>query len=510
MKRILSLILLASLVFGICACGGTPQGETTQATEPATQATEMTTEEILESIPQETELLDVVKNTTVFSVGYDRQVMNPEESIPLDGYGNNDRRYCTEVSDDICSTAVAIADGQGNAVILINADLIQAHEGLVNGLRPVIAIATGIPESNIVISGTHSHSAPALNNGGELAIQNYTTKVIKKMLENALNAVADLKPATMYYGSIETEEMNFTRHYNMSDGSVTGDQFGDPTGKTYISHTFQADPTLHVVQFQREGGKDVVIANWRAHPHFLGSSTDYRLSSDYVGRYRTAFEDQTGASFLFLQGAAGNVNESSRITGEGQTKDYRVYGAIMAQYTIDCMAENMIKVEDGIIRSDVTEYYGDINKTHDHLIAQAREVQAVWTSTADRNLTMQLAEPYGIRSPYHANAIVANFSRTKENDGRMELTAISIGDHLAFVTFPGEAFDTISQHVEEGSPYDMTMFIGYANHHIGYLPGEIAYTYSSYETDITRFVQGTDAQVEQVYLDMLNGLKADS
>ena len=61
--------------------------------------------------------------------------------------------------------------------------------------------------------------------------------------------------------------------------------------------------------------------------------------------------------------------------------------------------------------------------------------------------------------------------------------------------------------MEEGSPYEKTLFIGYANHHIGYLPSEFTYTYTSYETDITRFVQGTDGQVIETYLEMLNTLK---
>ena len=42
--------------------------------------------------------------------------------------------------------------------------------------------------------------------------------------------------------------------------------------------------------------------------------------------------------------------------------------------------------------------------------------------------------------------------------------------------------------------------------HVGYLPAAIAFEYTSYETDITRFVQGTGEMVRDEYIRMLNEL----
>ena len=87
------------------------------------------------------------------------------------------------------------------------------------------------------------------------------------------------------------------------------------------------------------------------------------------------------------------------------------------------------------------------------------------------------------------------------------MIAVCIGDEFAFVTFPGELFDTISVGIEEGSPYPTTMLIGYSTGHIGYLPSAYAFEYTSYETDITRFVEGTGEIVRDEYIRMLSEIK---
>ena len=90
----------------------------------------------------------------------------------------------------------------------------------------------------------------------------------------------------------------------------------------------------------------------------------------------------------------------------------------------------------------------------------------------------------------------------------MILNAVSIGDDLAFVTFPGEMYDSISVRMEENSPFKTTLMLGYCHHHIGYLPSAVAYKYTSYETDITRFQAGTGEEVADTYVKMLKELKA--
>ena len=98
-----------------------------------------------------------------------------------------------------------------------------------------------------------------------------------------------------------------------------------------------------------------------------------------------------------------------------------------------------------------------------------------------------------------------HYTRTEE-ECKMLISAISIGDTIGFVTFPGEAYDTIAEAVEERSPYDFNIFLGYAVQHLGYLPNEAAWEYGCYEVDITRWAKGFDRVLEDQYITMLEEL----
>lgn len=159
------------------------------------------------------------------------------------------------------------------------------------------------------------------------------------------------------------------------------------------------------------------------------------------------------------------------------------------------------------IRARQVTVFGKIDHSNDHLIEQAKEILALWKETYDKPLCVEKAAPYGLHGPYHASATVANYSRTDEEDGKLILNAVAIGDHFAFVTYPGEMFDSISVRIEENSPFAHTLLLGYCYHHAGYLPSSVAYKYGSYEVDVTRFQCGMGETIADTYNQMLKELK---
>ena len=448
-----------------------------------------------------------------FQVGFSRKICNPTAPLPLQGYGNVENRYLTEIADDMTYTCVAISDGEGNHILWITTDLIQSNWNSMYPIMQTISSMTGIPESNIFISACHSHAVPSWGTcklNPEASVE-FKEGSIQAIIDAAMEALADRKPAEMYIGSVETENLNFTRHYYhvTEDGEKLyfGDNFGTRVINETTRHATEVDPTMHLLKFTREGGKDVIVANWRAHPHYMGGSKKYVMSADYVSTFREALERQTDSHVAYFQGACGNVNSFTRIPSESRTSDYRVGGALMADYAIEGLTNNMTQVATGPIQVLHTDFYGEINHSMDHLAVQAKTVSAIWSSTNSWDECRPYMTPYGIRSPYHANAIVSNSERTTEKDGLIRLNVVSIGEDFAFATYPGELFDILSVQMEEASPYATTMLVGYSAGHVGYLPAAIAFEYTSYETDITRFVQGTGEMVRDEYIRMLNELK---
>ena len=446
-----------------------------------------------------------------FRVGYGRRTVTPTEPIPLAGFSNELQRFHTRVTEPICVTCVALTDAEDNTVLMVGADICTAGKVAIMG-RERISKITGIDETKIYISATHTHSAPGLGKQELPCIQRYTEQMMVAYEEAAMEALADRKTAQMFIGSIETENLNFIKHYKVRDTttgeiSYIGDQYGTAEGKVILDHATRVDPTLHLVKFVREGGKDVVIANFRAHPHFTGGYKKYDLSSDYIGAFRMALEAMYDCNCVYFQGACGNVNSSTRIVGEKKFTNCRSHGMALAATALEGLTRYMSPVEPGTIRTKQVTVFGKINHSNDHLIEQAKEIVALWKETYSKSLCVEKAAPYGLHGPYHASATVANYSRTDEEDGKLILNAVAIGDHFAFVTYPGEMFDSISVRIEENSPFDHTLLLGYCYHHAGYLPSAAAYKYGSYEVDVTRFQCGMGETVADTYHEMLKELK---
>lgn len=448
-----------------------------------------------------------------FRAGYHRIQVDPTESIPLTGFSNESKRFHTEVAQPICVTCVAVSDKDDSTVLMIGADICTVVPEIYNSVRQKVADATGIDDTRIYIAATHTHAAPAVGKT-ELSdsMRKYADRLYDAMAEAAVKALEDRKPAGMMTGSIETENMNFVKHYRAMDNktheiSYIGDCFGTTVGKTLVDHATKADPTIHVLKFTREEGKDIVIANFRAHPHFDGGSKVYKLSSDYIGAFRTALESLVDCHCVYFQGASGNQNSRSRLPRERIFNSAISYGLALAGYVAECLNNYMRQVPTGAVKAKQVRFIGNINHTMDHLAEVGKSLRQRWNTDYDWSKYKDEALSYGIRSQFHAGAVWWNSLRTDEEDGWMILNAVSIGEEFAFVTFPGEMFDSISVRMEENSPYFTTMMLGYCYHHIGYLPSAVAYKYTSYETDITRFAPGTGEKVADKHVEMLRELK---
>lgn len=450
-------------------------------------------------------------------VGFNRQVVTPDESIPITGYSNEPQRFHQSIGQDICATCIAISDSDDTTILMVGMDICTVPPYFHEVGRQMVADAVGVPQERIYMAATHTHAAPAVGWADRIPeAKRFRTKFLDAIIVACKEALADRKPATMHAGSIETDNMNFVKHYKArwktghpKNGEICyiGDNFGDPANTILVDHATKADPTLHIAQFQREGGKDVVIANFRAHPHFDGGSKKYVLSSDFPGAFRKALESMIDCHAVYFQGASGNINSGSRMPMERRYTNAISYGLGLAGYAAECLQRHMFPVETGKIQTKQITFYGKINHTMDHLAEPAREIRKVWDTTFDRERCKQMSEPYGIRSVYHAGAIYWNSLRNDQEDGWMILNAVSLGKDFAFVTFPGEMFDSVSVRMEENSPFQHTMMLGYCYHHIGYLPSAVAFKYTSYETDITRFAPGTGEAVADAQVEMLRELK---
>lgn len=471
MKRMLAMLLVAAISVGLMACSGSaPQ----QATSGATQA----------------------EDAPCFKAGFgSADITYTKESLPMAGY--SDGSMSEGVVSSLYTQVVAVQDEEGEILLFIVADLSFIREKFGDQTLKKLEKELGISRDHIIFSGTHTHASVAVEKTSTRAVVNYNEFCSDQVVKAAQQAIDDLKPAELYVGSAITESLNFVRRYWMDDGSLTTDNYAG-TGTTVVSHETEADPEVVMMKFVREGGKDILITNFQAHPHLETRSSN--LSSQTVGGLRTVLERELDVHSLHWQGAAGNLNSRSRISGETRTQDPDEYAELLGQYVIDAY-DSMTKVQTGLIQVVSTEYEAIIDHSREHMLADAQTVVDYFNAGHTAAECLPLALELGFKSYYNAFRVVYNakagYSETTN------LVAWSFGDVAGVVT-EYELFDTAGMQVKDGSPFEKTFVIGYAYPGTGsYIPTEEAFNNGGYERDSCRYVAGTSEEMVAGYLDLL-------
>lgn len=482
MKKVVSLLLAAVLLLSLCACGGgNAEADSVAETVETTTAAEPVS----------------------LQVGYARRDITPKYSVPLGGYGNSSARMSEGLLDYIYTTAIAITDGE-NTIILIENDLQAAVKAVLGNVREKISSKTGVPVENIMIAVSHTHAAPDLWNASEASIGQYTSELKDTMIKNAVAAFEDMKPTTISAGSDTVEGLSFVRHYTLEDGHVRGPNFGLQYNSPKVGYTHEPDTNMQVVRFDREGGDDIALVNWQSHPQRATSSTEKNITSDTVGVMRSYFESQVeDCQFMYFLGASGDIAAESLITKDNITKDYKEQGNALGKAAVDIYNNKLVAVNSGAVKATATTYVAQVDHSEDGKAAAASEIKAVWAETNDFNRCVQMGEPYGINSPYHATAIITKGGLDKT--ANVDIFAFAVGD-LAFVAAPYEMFCENGLYIKENSPYQNTIVMSMANDSHNYISSAAGFDYNCYEANTCRYVKGTGELLAEEFVNMLNQL----
>ena len=469
MKRFVTMLLTLALMRGLCACGGGESGS------------------------QETQ------GAAALQMGYGRESIMPEGPVNISGAANAAHRESTGFLDILYASCVAISEN-GNTILLFSTDTLGAKSVWTQEARKLIFDATGVPEENIHIAGTHTHSGPAIGQNLPLVTQ-YKPIFMDALVRAAKSAIADQAPCTLYGAKVETEDMNFVRHYLMADGSYAGSNFGD-FSKEIVKHAAENDPEMVLIKATREGKKDIVMMNFQAHPCFGGGADVYTsLSADYIGTTRTAFEAATDAHFIFFLGAAGNHTTDSRIASEQHLRnsDVKTYGEALAQYAIDALP-NMTPIQGtGVKTTQKTLEYKSNDYGQDRL-EEAKVIHQMYQETGDSKSCTAVAKAQGFQSVFECNGIVS-CSKYPET-GTMDLAACSFGG-IGFIAAPYEMFAANGMYIKENSPFEFTIVSTVTNSSISYFPTKEAYAYGCYESYTARFASGVAEDVATEFVNML-------
>ena len=192
------------------------------------------------------------------SVGFGRAVITPKETVGLkmEGYSN---QISQGVYTEMLGTCIAITDEVGNTMLLYTVDRCECNKTPVNELRKRLSAAYGIARDNITVCATHSHSTPVIE-----SLPDYVDQLYKAGEE----ALADRAPATIQIGSHDVPDMNWNRHYILTDGTMSGDNYGE----RFAGHVLAALKNLKDVEGGSVAGRKTPLGDrgFELHAYRLG------------------------------------------------------------------------------------------------------------------------------------------------------------------------------------------------------------------------------------------------
>ena len=479
MKKLLILLLAVGMLLPLCACSS---GLATEETKTAEQTEEAKTVEAKETGP--------IVYPEGYSVGY-ASVDVTGTIFPLTYYGGQAKGS----QDPLMLSCVALCDGE-NVALIMTIDLKKMYGKVFNQSTKIIEKEFGIPAENVIISSTHSHSAPDAGEEGASGniqwVQQYYKKV-PQVVEAALRNLDVVEKA--YVGKANEEHpIAFVRRYYMADGSFKTIASSNPCTE-YKAHESEADPEFRTIRFDRKNKKDVLMVNFQT--HYGGQVQPNMLSADFVHPFRQEAEKEWDCHFAYFSGAGGNINFKTNIPGERYFEEPSDAIAEFMSSTRRAMnGEEAVQLSK--IRSERNLYPGKVMHNSEEEVQKAQEVVNAGYESSEG---IALMAKYGFDRHYEPAFIVTR-SRLGETL-EVPLTAISFGD-IAFTAFPYEMFHENGKQVRDGSPFKMTFICTLSGDALGYVPSAIGYQNGGYETFNCRFAPGSGEEFANESIRLLN------
>lgn len=404
-----------------------------------------------------------------------------------------------KLADKLFVRSFVLDDGKMKIAFAI-VDTCMMEQALIDEAKGIAAKQCGIPVDRMMISATHTHSAPAaMGCLGTRKDTVYAKFITPKIAEAIVAANAALKPARIGWGSFDDWEHTHNRRWIRLPGKEVIDPFGQPTGranmhpgylsKDVVGPSGPVDPQLSVIALQTLDGKPLgVLANYSQ--HYFGSGP---ISADYYGLFCKHLAAKMG------QPGDGNgpfvCAMSQGTSGDQMWMDY---GAEKKNITIDGYSE---AVADSAMKALQTVKYVDhaplgmIEKTLELKYRVPNEERLAWARPIAAKIENDV--PKSKEEVYAREALILH-ERQKTN---VKLQAIRIGG-LSIATLPNEVYAITGLKLRDLSPFGMHFNIELANGAEGYIPPPEQHTLGGYTTWPAR-TAGLEVKAEPQMVDQL-------
>lgn len=439
-------------------------------------------------------------NTNALQCGAIAVDISPTK-FPVIVNGMFEERSADRVADRLHARAFVLASINTKIAIVVVDSCMMPRE-LLDEAKTRAAELTGIPTDHILISATHTHSAPAsMGCLGSRSDPAYPSFLVPQLVRAIQLANERLQPAHIGWASTRAPKYTYCRRYIRRPDRLIKDPFGELTVRANMHPGFLSpdaigpsgpvDDELSLLALQTIDGKPLaVLANFSM--HYIGSPL---VSSDYFG----SFAEHLGKR---LDGSDGStsciVAMSQGTSGDLASMDY---SSPMNSREYDRYAADLAAMADGL-------YHQIKWQANAPLAMQEAEVTLRRRTPDDVRLkwAQEMAKKIGDRRPKGMAEVYAleQIMLAAEPERALKLQAIRIGD-LGITAIPNEVFALTGLKLKRQSPFPDTFNIELANGAEGYIPPPGQHELGGYTTWPAR-TAGLEASAEPKITEILLSL----
>ncbi|MFK5924829.1 MAG: hypothetical protein QM496_21840 [Verrucomicrobiota bacterium] len=425
------------------------------------------------------------------------------------------------VHDPLHVRALAFENGEGRVVIALM-DAIGVAREVADEAKALAAKKTGWKPEQMLISGTHTHTAPKGDDSSPER-KAYKKLRLEGLSQALIEAIESLEPAMVASAADEEPSEVFNRRWFLQPGTMVRnplggyDQVRTNTGLNLLKPAGPTDPEVCVVDVRTRRGRALgLIANYSL--HYVGGIPKVKeeggrlvgmASADYYGEFARIMPFRYGGVKRSEKFVAMISNGTS-----GDINNYDFYGKrprrapfeqvrIVAGKTADAAWRAVKKIE-------------SYDKNPKVAMLQREVILKYRTPTSEQlnkaielmKLTRKERDAINKRTSSVASQTIAYASPEKERTESVIIQAVRIGDQ-AIVSMPFEVLVEIGLELKEKSPFAHTFTIELANGSYGYLPAPKQHKLGGYETWLgtSRFEEDSSVILVDNLLAMLGELK---
>jgi putative membrane-bound dehydrogenase-like protein len=397
-------------------------------------------------------------------------------------------RSADKVADPLAAKALALDDGT-TRVILCVVDTCMIPRDLIDRAKSEASKVTGVPIEKMLVSSTHSHSAPsAMGCLGSRSDPGYVRYLPGRITAALVGAIERLAPARIGWAQADDPEHTFNRRWIRRPDRMLNDPFGVQNVRANMHPGHESadvtgpsgpvDPQLSVVAVKSPDGKPLaVFANYSM--HYYGSPL---LSSDYYGEFGREIATMLGGDAGFVgimsQGTSGDLMWMDYSAPRHEV-GYKAYAHAMAERVRELIQGIKWKAEAPLKMAE---------RTLQLAYRVPDEKRLAWA----RDLAAKFGDGLPETQPeiYALEAIQLHERQRTE----LKLQALRIGD-LGVTAIPNEVFAITGLKLKRQSPLPQTMNVELANGAEGYIPPPEQHVLGGYTTWPAR-TAGLEPQAE--------------